>query len=39
MTPKMLLKNCSCVHCQQKIKQINLSRVYWNKLNTNKMKI
>ena len=26
------LKECKCIHCQQKLKQINNSRDYWGKL-------
>lgn len=32
MAPKTLVKNCECVHCQQKIEQINRSKAYWDKL-------
>ena len=39
MAPKTLVKNCECVHCQKKIEQINRSKVYWDKLIVNKMKI
>ena len=39
MAPKTLVKNCECAHCKQKIEQINRSKVYWDKLIINKMKI
>ena len=29
MTSKTLVKNCKCIHCQQKLEQINQSRLYW----------
>ena len=32
MKNKMLLKECKCIHCQQKLEQINNSRLYWDKL-------
>ena len=32
MKNKTLLKECKCVHCQQKLEQINSSKLYWNKL-------
>lgn len=36
MNNKTLLKECKCLHCQQKLNQINNSRLYWNKLISNK---
>jgi len=27
-----LIRECSCIHCQQKLKQINSSKLYWDKL-------
>ena len=36
MKNKTLLKECKCLHCQQKLDQINNSRLYWNKLNLSK---
>ena len=32
MKNKPLLKECKCKHCQQKLEQINSSRLYWDKL-------
>ena len=32
MKNKNLLKECKCKHCQQKLEQINSSRLYWDKL-------
>ena len=32
MYSKIILKNCTCIHCQEKLEQINRSRVYWDKL-------
>ena len=32
MKNKSLLKECKCLHCQQKLDQINNSRLYWGKL-------
>jgi len=32
MKNKSLLKECQCMHCQQKLRQINNSRLYWGKL-------
>ena len=32
MIKKTLLKDCKCEHCQQKSKQINSSRLYWEKI-------
>ena len=32
MKNKTLLKECKCIHCQQKLEQINNSRLYWEKL-------
>ena len=36
MKNKTLLKECKCIHCQQKLKQIDSSRLYWNNLILNK---
>ena len=36
MKDKNLLKECKCIHCQQKLEQINNSRLYWDKLISNK---
>jgi len=32
MKNKTFLKDCKCIHCQQKLEQINSSRLYWDKL-------
>ena len=32
MKNKNSLKECKCIHCQQKLEQINNSRLYWDKL-------
>jgi len=32
MKNKTLLNECKCTHCQQKLDQINNSRLYWSKL-------
>ncbi len=32
MRNKTLLKECDCIHCKQKLEQINSSRIYWEKL-------
>ena len=32
MANKEVIKNCKCAHCQQKLEQIKLSKVYWDKL-------
>ena len=32
MKNKAYVKECKCVHCQQKIDQINNSTLYWDKL-------
>jgi len=39
MKNKTLLKECKCIHCQQKLEQINNSRLYWDKLILSKMNI
>ena len=36
MQNKIVLKECKCLHCQQKLEQINSSRLYWEKLILNK---
>ena len=33
---KDLSNECKCIHCQQKLEQINNSRTYWCKLILNK---
>ena len=37
MKNKVMIKQCKCAHCQQKLDQINSSRLYWEKLISNKM--
>ena len=32
MENKIFLKKCKCLHCKQKLEQINSSRSYWEKL-------
>ena len=32
MKNKNLFQECKCVHCKQKLEQINSSRIYWEKL-------
>ncbi|ABM70882.1 Conserved hypothetical protein [Prochlorococcus marinus str. AS9601] len=32
MKNKAFINECKCVHCQQKIDQINNSMFYWDKL-------
>ncbi len=32
MKNKTSLKECKCIHCKQKLEQINSSRLYWDKL-------
>ncbi len=32
MYSKIALNNCKCNHCQEKLKQINRSIAYWEKL-------
>ena len=32
MKNKSLINECKCIHCQQKLDQINNSRLYWSKL-------
>ncbi len=36
MKNKTLLKDCKCIHCQNKLEQINSSRSYWEKLISSK---
>ena len=36
MKHKALLKECKCIHCQQKLEQINNSRLYWDRLTFSK---
>ena len=37
MTSKTFLKNCNCIHCKQKLEQINRSKIYWDKVIINKL--
>ncbi len=32
MKNKSLLSECKCIHCKQKLEQINNSRLYWDRL-------
>ena len=32
MKNKSLLSECKCIHCKQKLEQINNARIYWDKL-------
>ena len=32
MKNKNLFKECNCIHCKQKLDQINNSKLYWDKL-------
>ena len=32
MKSKTFLTQCKCIHCQQKLEQINNSRLFWDKL-------
>ena len=32
MKNKTLSNKCKCIHCQQKLEQINNSRLYWDRL-------
>ena len=32
MDSKLILRDCKCIHCKEKLEQINRSRVYWDKL-------
>ena len=32
MKNQNLFKECKCIHCKQKLEQINNSRLYWDKL-------
>ena len=32
MYSKIALNGCKCIHCQEKLKQINRSIAYWEKL-------
>ena len=36
MKNKTLLNDCKCIHCQQKLEQLNNSRLYWARLILNK---
>ena len=36
MKNKTLIEECKCIHCLQKLDQINSSRLYWEKLILNK---
>lgn len=35
---KTVIKNCNCVHCKQKLEQVNRSTVYWSKILANQLK-
>ncbi len=37
MKSKNLSNECKCIHCQQKLEQINSSKLYWEKLILKKM--
>ena len=37
MKNKILSNECKCIHCQQKLEQINNARLYWNKLISSKV--
>ena len=37
MKDKNLLSECKCIHCKQKLEQINSSKLYWDKLANNKV--
>ena len=32
MKNKAFIYECDCMHCQQKLNQINNSKIYWDKL-------
>ena len=32
MTNKTTINDCKCIHCQQKLDQLNNSKLYWDKL-------
>jgi len=32
MKNKILKEDCNCIHCQQKLNQINNAKLYWDKL-------
>ena len=36
MKYKNFLKECKCMHCQQKLEQINQARLYWDKFTLRK---
>ena len=36
MNAKTIERHCKCIHCKQKLDQINSSRAYWDKLITKK---
>ena len=36
---KTVLKDCKCIHCQEKLEQINRSRLYWDKLIVDKKSV
>jgi len=36
MNNKTLSNDCKCIHCQQKLEQLNNSRLYWARLILNK---
>ena len=37
MVTKLLVRNCNCTHCKEKLKQINRSKAYWDELIINKL--
>ena len=36
MKNKTFMQECSCIHCQQKLNQINNAKLYWEKLSLRK---
>ena len=32
MKNKTFIQECGCIHCQQKLNQINNAKIYWDKL-------
>ena len=37
MATKSSVKDCKCIHCREKLEQINRSKVYWDKLIINRI--
>ncbi len=37
MKNKTVMNECKCVHCQQKINQINNSKIFWDKFTLRKV--